>query len=551
MRSIRSKITLLTVLGITVAIGVATVISAFSIANLGHSSSEQTLALLCETGKSNINYYFKSVEQSVDTVSNLIDDDLDSIDEANFNAEFTDHMDEARTIFGEAAYNTNGALTYYYRIDPSITATTGEKGFWYTNLDGKGFVEHEVTDLSDDQFECIWFYKPKETGKPLWLPPYLTDNLDVYVLSYNVPVYRNETTFIGVVGIEIDYGTMGQQIKDIKVQNSGYAYIVDNETGSIIYHPYLDILNMPEDERPSIPPEFLTGFKNGQHHIEYTFQGVKKHSYWTELSNGMSIVVCVPVIEITQVWLKVVIQIIIAAVITIAVFVVITILFTRRFTKPLKELTEAAENINEGNYDVKLDYKDNDEIGVLTTTFNKLITHLGGYITDLTSMAYADALTEVQNKGAFDIALRDIQDRLDKDEHVEFAIAFFDCDDLKRMNDKYGHDKGNVYLKNSSHLIGRVFNHSSVYRLGGDEFAVILQGVDYEQREALKTLFIEMSNEICAFAKEEWEKVRVSVGLATYDPEVDKSAEDVAIHADHLMYEHKRARKKKDNIKKD
>ena len=546
MRSIRSKITLLTVLGITVAIGVATVISAFSSSNLGHSSSEQTLALLCETGKSNINYYFKSVEQSVDTVSNLIDDDLDSIDEANFNAEFTDHMDEARTIFGEAAYNTNGALTYYYRIDPSITATTGEKGFWYTNLDGKGFVEHEVTDLSDDQFECIWFYKPKETGKPLWLPPYLTDNLDVYVLSYNVPVYRNETTFIGVVGIEIDYGTMGQQIKDIKVQNSGYAYIVDNETGSIIYHPYLDILNMPEDERPSIPPEFLTGFKNGQHHIEYTFQGVKKHSYWTELSNGMSIVVCVPVIEIAQVWLKVVIQIIIAAVITIAVFVVITILFTRRFTKPLKELTEAAENINEGNYDVKLDYKDNDEIGVLTTTFNKLITHLGGYITDLTSMAYADALTEVQNKGAFDIALRDIQDRLDKDEHVEFAIAFFDCDDLKRMNDKYGHDKGNVYLKNSSHLIGRVFNHSSVYRLGGDEFAVILQGVDYEQREALKTLFIEMSNEICAFAKEEWEKVRVSVGLATYDPEVDKSAEDVAIHADHLMYEHKRARKKKE-----
>ena len=41
MRSIRSKITLLTVLGITVAIGVATVISAFSIANLGHTSSEK------------------------------------------------------------------------------------------------------------------------------------------------------------------------------------------------------------------------------------------------------------------------------------------------------------------------------------------------------------------------------------------------------------------------------------------------------------------------------------------------------------------------------
>ena len=393
MHSIRTRTTLLTVLGITISIFIATVISAVSVAKLGHSSSEQTLSLLCETGKNNINYYFKSVEQSVNTVSTLIDSDLDDINDANFNAEFSAHMDDARTIFSEAAKNTNGVLTYYYRIDPEISDVTNEKGFWYTNLDGNGFAEHEVTDISDDQFECVWFYTPKNTGNPVWLPPYVTDNLDVYVLSYNVPVYRN-TKFIGVVGIEISYTTIGEQIKDIKVQESGFAFVIENVHNTIIYHPYIDILNMPEADRPVVPEGLVKGIQNNEHHVEYIYNGVLKHSYWLHLSNDMSIVVAVPLSEVNISWRNIIIEMVVIALAIIAVFTTISILYTRRITKPLKDLTIAAEEIDKGNYHVKLDYKHDDEIGVLTTTVNKLITHLDEYITDLNSLAYADALTE-------------------------------------------------------------------------------------------------------------------------------------------------------------
>ena len=101
----------------------------------------------------------------------------------------------------------------------------------------------------------------------------------------------------------------------------------------------------------------------------------------------------------------------------------------------------------------------------------------------------------------------------------------------------------NVYLRNACHLICRVFERSAVYRIGGDEFVVILQGPDYKDRDRLRAYFVKKSAEISAFAKEAYEKIRVSIGIAVYDPRIDKTVQDVAIHADHLMYENKRERK--------
>ena len=545
MRSLRTRITLLNVTAVSAALLVATTIGVISIASFGHETAENTLELLCETGENNVDYYLMDIEQSVNIVSTLVDSDLDSMSENDYNTAFNNHIEKVRNLFQQVSVNTDGVLTYYYRIDPSVSDITGEKGFWYIDLNGNGFEEHEVTDLSDDQYECVWFYTPKKTGQPMWLPPYITDNLDVYVLSYNVPVYR-KGTFIGVVGIEIGYKTIGEQIENIKAMNTGYAFIVENEKGTIVYHPHIDLLSMPENERPTVPSDFLKAFKRGEHHIVYKFEGIKKHSYVLPLKNGMSVVVCVPVKEINTIWLSVVSRVLIAAFIIISASIAITILFSRRITKPLNDLTLAAEEINKGNYKVKLDYKREDEIGILTTTVNRLIENLDGYISDLNSLAYADALTNVRNRSAFEACKKELQKQIDnQEENVEFAIALFDCDDLKGINDAHGHDKGNVYLRNSCHLICRIFKNSVVYRIGGDEFVTVLKDEDYKNRKLLSNMFTKKSAEICAFAKEPWEQIRVSHGIAVYDPSIDKTAEDVMIHADHLMYENKRERKKK------
>ena len=565
MHSIRTKTTLLNVLAIVIAILVASFISAFTIANLGHSDSEKNLNLLCETGKNNLNYYFKSVSQSIDTVSSIIEDDLSKTDDDHFG----DHMRRSFTWFSEAAKHTYGALTYYYRIDPAISnlypSDEDAPGFYWVkeNENDENFFNYGATPItSEEDGTCKWFWDLSKKNNPerksVWLNPYLTDRFEKYVISYNKPIYKGDT-FYGVAGIEISYLALGSQIKEITTMQSGYAYVMigeGEEMGKLVYHPDTSINledNKPDDWPNSTPNGVKTVLERYQGveekapiHFEYKYRGVTKHASMMRLSNGMVIVVCVPLTEVNAPWIKLIIQIAIMAVIVIITFVLITIFYTRHLTKPLRELTMAAEEIDKGNYDVKIDYRGNDEIGTLAATVNKLISHLDDYISDLNALAYADALTSVRSKSAYDIFARQMQARIDdiKDK-PKFAIAFFDCDNLKDINDHYGHDKGDIYLKNSCHLIYRVFKNSPIYRIGGDEFVVVLMGEDYQRRDDLRQYFIEKSNEICSFAKEPWEHICVAVGIAVYDAYVDKSVEDVLVRADHLMYENKHERKDK------
>ena len=540
MRSIRTKITILSIVGVSITLTVATVIGAISIAVFSHESSEQTIRLICQEGKHDLDDYVDSVEQSANTVAGLIEGDLKDADLSDL----TSHVAKADNYFKKAAEHTDGVATYYYRFDPEVT---NESGFWYVD-EGRGLVSHQVSDIT--KTACLWFYTPKQSGKPEWLMPYNTDSLDNFtVISYNVPIYQRKDNqqpfFVGVAGIEIRYSTFGEQIKDLKAMDTGFAFMIDSSNAEIIYHPYIS------EEDFETPAELVEGLKkptdeNGGRHIEYTFNKVKKHCYVLPLKNkGTSIVVCVPDKEVSALWQRLVTRTVVAALVIIAAAVVVSIVFAKRLTKPLKDLTMAAEEINKGNYSVKLESKGNDEIGVLTTTVNNLMQNLGGYINDLNVLAYADALTMVRNRSAYEIAMRELQKRIDDKEDIEFAIALFDCDDLKGINDEHGHDKGNVYLRNTAHLICRIFENSVVYRVGGDEFVVILQDEDYKNRKKLEATFITKSAEICAFSKEEYEQIRVSVGVAAYDPKIDKTAQDVAIHADHLMYANKRERKSK------
>lgn len=534
--SIRTKITLLTACAIVLSMTIATLIGLIAVRNLGNESSEQILSLMCETGQKNLDSYFDGVEQSVEIVADYVKSDLEETDLGDF----PEHVGRAREIFANTVANTNGVLTYYYRIDPE--ATDADKGFWYTDLDGNGFVEHKVTDITlydtSDTSALVWFTVPKYEGRSIWLPPYITDNLDVRVISYNVPIYKDDL-FIGVVGIEIDYSTMADQVNNIKLYENGYAFIND-EKGEIVYHPYIDVTTMSEDERPRVPDGLLGGSKS----VEYKYEGVKKQAVRLPLENGMFLTVSVPLSEINGNWRTLITVIILVSAVLLVIFIFITMRMSDHITKPLLELTEAAEQVNAGNYDVKIDHDGDDEVGVLSRTVSKLIKHLKGYISDLNSLAYGDALTSVHNKGAFDIFIREMQERIDKKTEIaEFAIAILDCDDLKEINDKYGHEKGDAYLKNSCHLICRVFQFSPVFRIGGDEFAVILRNEDFANREQLIHHFTEKSAEISSFATEPWEQIRAAIGVAVYDPATDSSVEDVIHRADRLMYENKKERK--------
>ena len=235
MHSIRTKFTLTVVSVIILTLSIASAIGLISIRRLGSDDADQMFHLTARAGAVNLEQYFESAERSVRTVSTLVSDSFEGMSLEDLGSQ----VERARNLFGRIAYNTNGVLTYYFRIDPEISEDV--KGFWYVYQDGE-FKEHEVTDISrydtGDTSSLVWFTVPKSTGKGIWLPPYYTENLGTQVVSYNVPVYWMDR-FVGVIGIEIDCDTLKQKVDNLTIFKSGYAFILD-ENADVFYHPLLN-----------------------------------------------------------------------------------------------------------------------------------------------------------------------------------------------------------------------------------------------------------------------------------------------------------------------
>ena len=154
-------------------------------------------------------------------------------------------------------------------------------------------------------------------------------------------------------------------------------------------------------------------------------------------------------------------------------------------------------------------------------------------------MATVDSLTGVKNKHAYVQWEEKINQGIKEGTQEPFAVVVCDINNLKAVNDLYGHKEGDICIRNACLKICRVFSHSPVFRTGGDEFVVLLLGEDYAQREKL----MEKINEL----PEDRSKIKigetVSAGMAEYHQERHSSLLNVFEEADKLMYVRKQAMK--------
>ena len=152
-----------------------------------------------------------------------------------------------------------------------------------------------------------------------------------------------------------------------------------------------------------------------------------------------------------------------------------------------------------------------------------------------------DHLTGLFNKGKF-MAMKRSRFRT----LSSIAVFNLDVNNLKYMNDNFGHEAGDKLIKKAAESLHRVSARNVMcFRMGGDEFAVFLQNCDFKNREALIRRFADEQDSIYESASDIWEEVHVAFGIAVYEPGVDDSIEDAMRRADKIMYENKRLMKEK------
>lgn len=161
----------------------------------------------------------------------------------------------------------------------------------------------------------------------------------------------------------------------------------------------------------------------------------------------------------------------------------------------------------------------------------------------MSKLATRDSLTGIRNKTAFDEQKHVLeQDRSLED--FKFGFAMIDLNNLKLINDNYGHDKGDIAIMDLSRIVCKIFAHSPVFRIGGDEFVVVLKDRDYRNIDDLVAQFKEELEDLSSNKRlEPWKRISAAIGYALYDKENDKNTSSVLSRADQEMYKCKRAMK--------
>ncbi len=193
------------------------------------------------------------------------------------------------------------------------------------------------------------------------------------------------------------------------------------------------------------------------------------------------------------------------------------------------------------------------EIGSVILDEDKQVTGLRGIMIDITQrkrdeeeiqrLAFYDALTGLPNRRRLISYLQELIDAADYDA-TSGAVIFIDLDNFKTLNDTFGHEVGDGFLKLvAKRLVNSVRKNDLVGRLGGDEFVVVLQN-ENEEPENFKRVVEKIAKKILQAMEQPYmvsaheHHSAASLGIYFFDPEVDTVTEMLQ-RADMAMYQTK------------
>lgn len=153
-----------------------------------------------------------------------------------------------------------------------------------------------------------------------------------------------------------------------------------------------------------------------------------------------------------------------------------------------------------------------------------------------------DQLTKLYNRVAYDIRLDELKKGLGTSADMSFALVMMDINDLKYVNDHFGHQEGDLYILNCCDWMKEIFG-KDIYRLGGDEFAVIMTGEAYEHREQLYEKILKCGESALQYPIGK-DHANIAAGMVCHIKGVKESIATIVNNADVAMYQNKEKMKR-------
>ena len=225
---------------------------------------------------------------------------------------------------------------------------------------------------------------------------------------------------------------------------------------------------------------------------------------------------------------------------------------SKRFDTISNELTVLSDDVDALTKEItsRKDYRDNiaseeksgndeedetDEIEVLESKLRYMHAEMDRYLVYIRNKANTDALTMLGNTTSYTERVNIIEEKM-AEGSADFSLVLFDINDLKGINDNFGHQYGDIIIKAAADVISSVFDADNIYRIGGDEFIAVEEDADPKEIKKKIALIHKKAKEYDDTDTEHKGTLALSCGTASYNPKKDKNFRDVFSKADDNMY---------------
>ncbi|MBR1914697.1 MAG: diguanylate cyclase [Lachnospiraceae bacterium] len=397
-------------------------------------------------------------------------------------------------------------------------------------------------------FESEW-YQTGMQAEDVFFTSLYTDVMGRgLTITIGCPYKDTKGVVRGVAAADFDITGLYNEMISLDLGEGSYSFVINQDKEVIS----LDSTGVTATRYTGLSEESVSRITSGISGVLETDSGFYVYAPlsqvpWVVCAYVPSDIVLSSVQEVDRTILYSIFSFIAGTLIIIVLSFIVANRLARSITYPMELLGQDMQIIAEDNLDHESRPYRNDEIGDMSIRLNDMVARLKQTLTKLkdteeqadamAELASRDSLTGIRNKTAYDKYIESNKETfLSGDEG--FGFVMIDLNYLKKTNDTYGHDKGNISIIKLCKTVCEIFDHSPVFRIGGDEFIVVLKGRDYGNIEKLMRAFHERT---AGFEKDAslqpWEKVSAAIGYALYDKEIDNGIEDVFKRADEAMYE--------------
>ena len=157
---------------------------------------------------------------------------------------------------------------------------------------------------------------------------------------------------------------------------------------------------------------------------------------------------------------------------------------------------------------------------------------------ELRELAVKDALTGLYNWRYYNDMLKE-KVNICQLEKCNLTLIIIDIDHFKNVNDKFGHEAGNMCLIEVADIIRNTFDEEIICRIGGEEFAVMSHACDINEVEEKSRMLVKKIYNRPVLVNDKEINITISLGQISYINNAPNSADEVFKQADSALYKAK------------